>query len=248
MKKTVIRYIKSYFYKLGFQISRIKKHGLNKSDAFEMQKYLIGERDKLTIFDVGAYIGVTTAHYNQLFPNSKIYAFEPFIESYKKLQYNNLNFTNILSVNAALGHINGKLLFNSNLSAQTNSILKSNNQAEKIWGNGLLNTVEHVYINMITLDDFVIKNDIHRIDILKLDVQGAEFKVLEGAKETLEKGLIKMIYTEIIIMPTYEEQKYLDEVLTLFRINGFELFNIYNYSLTNFGQLRQVDVIFINKE
>ena len=46
-------------------------------------------------------------------------------------------------------------------------------------------------------------------------------------------------------MPTYSGQKHFDEVLYLLRSKGFQLFNLYNYSHTEFGELRQVDAIFI---
>jgi hypothetical protein len=57
-----------------------------------------------------------------------------------------------------------------------------------------------------------------------------------------------MIYTEIITLPTYEGQRYLDEILGQMRSHGFDLFNFYNYSCTNTGQLRQVDAIFIKSK
>jgi hypothetical protein len=61
----------------------------------------------------------------------------------------------------------------------------------------------------------------------------------------LDLGMINMIYTEIIMLPTYEGQIPFDETISLIRSFGFELFNFYNYSYTKKGQLRQVDAIFI---
>ena len=59
MKKNIIKHIKALLFKLGLLISRTKKKGLNKNDAFKMQKYLIGEFNQaFTIFEVGAYVGV----------------------------------------------------------------------------------------------------------------------------------------------------------------------------------------------
>jgi hypothetical protein len=48
-------------------------------------------------------------------------------------------------------------------------------------------------------------------------------------------------------MPTYQKQKHLDEILLLLRRKGFVLYNFYNLSYTNAGELRQVDAIFIKK-
>ena len=114
-----------------------------------------------------------------------------------------------------------------------------------IWGKGLLETIGTVDVEMTTLDNFVDENNIKKIDILKMDVQGAEFMVLNGAKKTFEKGIVNMIYTEIIMLPTYEGQIPFDETIKLIRSFGFELYNFFNYNLTDAGQLRQVDAIFI---
>lgn len=55
--------------------------------AFNKQKILMGNSDsELIIFDAGAYIGDVALKYNNLFPGSKIYCFEPFRDSWEKLK------------------------------------------------------------------------------------------------------------------------------------------------------------------
>ncbi len=46
--------------------------------------------------------------------------------------------------------------------------------------------------NMTTIDDFVIKEKLSQIDFIKMDIEGAELKALEGAKITLEKFAPKL--------------------------------------------------------
>jgi hypothetical protein len=69
---------------------------------------------------------------------------------------------------------------------------------------------------------------------------------MAGAKKTIEKGMIGLIYTEIITIPTYEGQQELDEALKMFRDYGFELFNIYNSGHTEDGRLQYIDAVFVN--
>jgi len=76
-------------------------------------------------------------------------------------------------------------------------------------------------------------------------VQGAEPLVLKGAEGLLRAGRVRMVYTEILVLPTYDGQARLDEFLSMMRGYGFELFNFFNLSVTAAGQLRQVDAIFI---
>ena len=55
-----------------------------------------------------------------------------------------------------------------------NSLNKPN---ERSWG---FNDEKSIDVEIITLDDFCLKNNINHIDILKIDVQGAELDVLKG--------------------------------------------------------------------
>lgn len=60
-------------------------------------------------------------------------------------------------------------------------------------GKKLFKTIE---VQTISLDEFIDTKKIKNIDILKIDVEGAELKVLEGVKENLHK--IKIIQIEIL--------------------------------------------------
>jgi hypothetical protein len=81
--------------------------------------------------------------------------------------------------------------------------------------------------------------------LLKLDVQGAEPLVLKGGEGLLRSGRVRLVYTEIMTLPTYAGQAELHEFLSMMRGYGFELFNIFNLSTTAAGQLRCVDAIFL---
>ena len=50
-------------------------------------------------------------------------------------------------------------------------------------------------VNVITLDSFAEKNRIKKIDVLKIDTQGAETEVLDGAQNLLKSNfeLIKLM-------------------------------------------------------
>jgi Methyltransferase FkbM domain len=66
-----------------------------------------------------------------------------------------------------------------------------------------------------SINSFCSEENISQIDILKVDVQGAEFDVLNGAKEMMSSGSISIIYCELIIPPIYENQRKLSEYFTL---------------------------------
>ena len=147
--------------------------------------------------------------------------------------------------NFGLSDENGTLKFHSNPSSATNSLLSTDSQGAETWTEGLLETKEVVEAEFKTLDAFVEEAGVPNVNILKLDVQGAEPRVLKGAESTLRDGKIDLIYSEIITQPTYVDQKRFDQALGVFYDCGFDLHNVYNLSLTKEGKLRQVDVIFV---
>lgn len=218
------------------------------NNAFEMQRYLTNySNNNVIIFDVGAFDGSISLKYAGLFPSSLIYSFEPFPESFSKLVEKTSEYSNILPVNKGVGDFVGFAKFNSNKFSQTNSLLNSHKLANKVWGKNLLDKKKVINVELTTIDSFVEKHNIKKIDILKIDTQGSEYLVLKGAKESLKRGIVKLIYTEIIMLPTYENQLDFDEFIKLMKSFGFRLFNLYNLSLTKEGELRQVDALFLQQ-
>lgn len=236
--------IKNAFEAFGLELTRKSVV----EDAFGLQKKLVESAGKaITIFDVGAHVGNISLKYNELFSNATIYGFEPFPESFKSLKKNTLQHKNIYPFNKGLGEYVGTSKFHSNVHEQTNSILATHAEGDSNWGSeNMLKTKEVLDVELTTIDQIVEAENIKRIDILKMDVQGAEYQVMAGAKKTIEKGMIGLIYTEIITIPTYENQQELDEALKMFREYGFELYNIYNSGHTEDGRLQYIDAIFVS--
>jgi len=218
-------------------------------DAAESDPFL--ELRKLTrnigepiIFDVGAHRGYITAKFRRLIPSCTIHAFEPFPESYQRLAERNTDDPRVYCHAFGLAERETEVELHANESAATNSILATDDAASETWGSGLLDTQSMVRIRVRPLDRVVEELGVSGIDILKLDVQGAEPLVMEGAAELCRAGKIRMIYTEIITQPTYKGQKRFDEALRVFYNRGFDLYNLYNLNSGDSGQLRQLDAIF----
>lgn len=82
--------------------------------------------------------------------------------------------------------------------------------------------------------------------MLKIDTQGFEKNVLEGARKSLEK--ITILQLEMSIEPLYEKEILFVEMVNLLQQIGFELFTLENGIRNSLnGKLLQVDGIFINK-
>src|SRR5262249_28941920 len=66
---------------------------------------------------------------------------------------------------------------------------------------------------------------IERVDFIKLDTQGSELMILEGAQETLRRGVFG-IEVEVELNPMYEDQPLLADVDRFLRPFGYELFDL----------------------
>jgi len=228
--------------RMGYRISRV---ALAYENPFLAMQHLLVRVEQPIIFDVGAHFGQVSRTFRECFPTSMVYAFEPFRESFAKLQGYTSSDANIKAFNFGLSDQGGMRDFHSNLSSATNSLFATDEQGgPQTWGAGLLKTTELVQAEFRTIDSVVASLQIPRIDILKLDVQGAESLVMAGAAEICRRGLIRLVYSEIIIQPAYKGQKRLDECLGSFYDSGFDLYNFYNFDRSNEGRLRQVYAIF----
>ncbi len=203
---------------------------------------LISNNSYLIIFDVGSHIGKTIKIYKSIFPKSKIYGFEPSKDSYQILLNKFADDKDILISDYALSNdCKIKTLFLSS-SDKLNSLKKPNKRA---WG---FEKSERVKVQTITIDDFCNENNIYHIGILKLDVQGSELDVLEGAKSMLSAGRIDLIYIEWQVVPLYENHSLYYEIGNYLGQFGYELFNLYNINEARSGQIRWADAIFTNKK
>jgi FkbM family methyltransferase len=200
--------------------------------------------EKPIIFDVGAHHGNTSRKFRRIFPKAIVYAFEPFRDSFARLKTATEEDLKIKCFNYGLSEHNGSQPFHSNPFSATNSLFSTDEMASNTWKPGILETKGIVHEKFKTLDSVISTLAVQTIDILKLDVQGAEHLVMKGSVSACQNHTIKCIYTEIIIQPTYNGQKRFDQALSVFYECGFDLYNIYNMSHNSKGKLRQIDAIF----
>lgn len=137
-------------------------------------------RECHTFVDVGAHIG----HYcwNAMGAFKRIYAFEPVPENFRCLRDNILNRGKTLKrkpkvylYNAAVGDCLG--------SAKLKYADPSNGKNSGAWELSENGEGREIDTAILTLDDL----KIDRVDLIKIDTQGWESRVLDGARETIER-------------------------------------------------------------
>jgi len=246
--------IKSLARLLGIDIRRARprpRSGQYPSEVdphHEMMRFLGAEKAH-NIIDVGAHTGESALAFRKSFPRANIHAFEPFPASYKTLLERTKHDRNIYPSPLALSSVAGTASLNVNKSAATNSLLRTDERAFETWNRSdVTSTLGVVTVPVSTLDSFCAQRNISEIDLLKLDAQGAEYDIISGARDLITRGAIRLIYTEIIIMPSYQGQAQFDETLLVLREGNFILHNLYNYCYTNEGRVNQLDAIFVRSD
>jgi FkbM family methyltransferase len=142
----------------------------------------------MTVIDVGANIGYYTLLSARLVGNNgKVYAFEPEPQNYALLVRNiELNdYKNVIPVNQAVSNKMGKAALFLNREAGAHGMLPDR---ENIIG---VTTVETV-----NLDEYF-KGREYPLDIIKIDVEGAELAVLKGMPNIIRKNDNLKIFTEL---------------------------------------------------
>lgn len=144
------------------------------------------------IFDTGANKGQSIRRFKKIFPKSIIHAFEPIKEEFLKLEDEFKNDKNIFLNNFALGDSIDQKKFNIMVNTGHSSFYKLNPDSEwlKIRSKEF-NSNEKKYekkivdVKIDTINNYCKKNNISFVHILKLDTQGYEEKILEGASKIL---------------------------------------------------------------
>ena len=217
---------------------------------------LVKNEKRLVIFDVGCYRGIFTKSMLDLIGNKKykIYLFDINKKVKKYISYL-LRLKNIYYNEVALSNKNGKANYNYNkffeaAGSSLSSLVKNDatwNFTRKLV---LLSRKEFVTytVHTITLDSFVKKNKIKSIDILKIDIEGSEYELLKGAKNTLNKNKIKIILVEILAKKKFYIKKE-KKVLNLLKRKNFALLKKANIpSISLFSNIRGGDYLLVNKK
>lgn len=142
------------------------------------------------LFDVGANVGEYTKMLLKYFPDASIHSFEPARETYRILS-KNICENNVLLNNFGLSD---KVTQETLYYDAEGSGMASLYERQLDWKGMELSKSETV--QLLTLDNYCEDHGIDSIDLLKMDVEGNEYKVLQGGSRMLSERRIKSIQME----------------------------------------------------
>lgn len=193
-------------------------------------KHYFNIDDIKVIFEIGSMDGKDSLLFREHFPNSLIYAFEGLPSNYEMFLK---NLPSINTYNKVIFNYDGKIIFNEK---NTNGIHGVFDRGQE-YGQKTITTV------CCRIDTFCRQNNIEKIDMVKIDVEGATYEVLESFGTLLQKAKVMHIETEDY--PFFKGQQLDNAVDRLLRENNFELLDKAGCMIGNTG--KQYDSIWINK-
>jgi len=221
---------------------------------------LIKNGKKLVVFDVGCYRAIfsktilnltnKTKHKFYLFDiNKKVKNYIKDLLKLKNVYYNEIALSN----KNGIKNYNYNRFFESAGSSLSNIVKNDRrwNFSRKLIFKFLFlkpkNFIKYK-VPTITLDSFVRKNKIKIIDILKIDIEGSEYELLKGAKDTLKKNKIKIILVEIIDKKKnyFKKEK---KILNLLKKRNFILLKKANiWSISLLSNIKGGDYLLFNNK
>jgi FkbM family methyltransferase len=181
-------------------------------------RFLFKDSPPLVIMDVGCCEGEDSLRYLKLFPEAFIYGIEPNPENVSKIH----SLTELMSsgrfylTQAAVSNQVGT----STLHLSSGNPIDKPNTSEWDYGNkssSLLRPTtlmqrivpwlrfeQSIDVPTITLDRIADQNEIRQVDILHMDIQGAELLAFQGAQRLLNR--IGVIWVEVADCQIYQDQ------------------------------------------
>lgn len=205
----------------------------------------------MTVLDVGAHTGFFTILFADLVgEEGRVYSFEPCRRHVKLLKENisanGLHWVNISPM--ALSEKTGRAVLHLNPVNDGGHSLADLSDNRGLIGRNSNKLTE--YIETTTLDKFVNEKGIRNIDVMKIDIEGAETLFLEGAVNTLSSGMVAKIICETGTQAQRLMGKTERDLRNIFYSHGFRSYFI-GETLSEFGPeqpVRRLSNILYTKE
>ena len=183
--------------------------------SYEMNKRLAFEREispGAVTYDIGANVGYFSLLAAKLAgPEGQVYAFEPlprnteFLRKHVKINH----FDNIEVIEAAVSDHSGEAHFDLGASSAMGHLAEAGG----------------IQVRMVTLDEMLAAGELRAPDYMKVDVEGAEFETLKGARKLLEE------HHPVLFLDTHQREAHLPTI-ELLRELGYEFEILDGKSLT----------------
>ena len=220
MKEIIRDFANRLMFRHRFELFRPSRFPRGRSLEIDLARLFERQHRQLeVILDVGANVGQTARRFSLRFPNASIHSFEPIAEAFDSLRKNVRSLGNVTPHNFALGDATGHVRMEIDPGdSERNRIVEESASRARF---------EECSIK--TLDDVCAELSLSRIDFLKIDVEGYESHVLNGATRLFKRGQIASVYAEVDFLRKGLHANFF-EIHEFFERNDFIFYALYDYS------------------
>jgi FkbM family methyltransferase len=187
------------------------------------------------VFDVGANVGQSAREFLRRFPDAQVYAFEPTAEAFGRLQAALAGEARARTIHVGLADAPGDALMHVDPSVSGRSaIADDGNEA----------------VTLTTVDVFCMERRIDHIDLLKVDTEGFDLRVLHGAASLLGRSAIGLVNVEAAIDPDNALHVPLAAMRDYLEPIGYRVFGFYDQMgewIAEQPQLRRLNAVFVSE-
>lgn len=237
---SVIQYIRQIANSRGYDFCKVGRNRLGRILELDLVALTRPDGD---IFDVGANTGRAARLITGLFPNSRLWSFEPCKESYDEL-CRSQDLAHVKAFNCAVGATDGDAILNKFNGSELNSILDRTDDADKYIDPTSIQKSGTENVKVRRLDTIAKEKGISTISFLKIDTQGFDLEVLKGASELLATGSIGLIQVEVNFAPLYQDQPAFSELLNYLNGYHYGLVGLYEAIRQDNGCIKWCDALF----
>ena len=231
---------KNILRKFGYDINQYPTQDIRR--RIQLFKYFNINK----IFDVGANTGGYASSMRSAGYVDNIISFEPVKEAFDQLAKRAIHDTKWETKNIALGNNDGSSIINVSQNLVSSSIAEMSSLHVDSAPDSVYVRKEEIKIHKLDTIFFDLADKQDKI-ILKIDTQGFEKNVIDGAEKSLP--LISGLQLEMSLVPLYNNELLFPELLRYLHDRGYSLYSLENgFSNPESGQLLQVDGIFFRKD
>jgi FkbM family methyltransferase len=233
--------LKNITRNFGFEIIRFTPQA---SNTARLKHFLSYYKFNL-VFDVGANTGQYASGLREFGYEGRIVSFEPVPSAYSLLKIQSDKDVNWkIAPRCAIGNQDGEIEINISDDTQCSSLLALTDEHLDAFPNSSYSITEKVKVFKL---DTVAKNFLNGnsdVILLKIDTQGYEKQVIEGAKEFLPN--ILGLQVELSLTHLYKDEVLYDEMIVFLSELGFNLYAIIpGFTDTTTGKMLQMDGLFL---
>lgn len=236
----MIKYlVKEFFHLFGLDLVKYPRAEVKRRG----QVFMNFEID--LILDIGANKGQFATEVRESGYSNRIVSFEPLSSAFGVLQRKAAKDPLWQVHRTAVGAIAETTVINVSANSHSSSILEI--LPDHLLAEPRSKYVSKESIEVVTLDELLPTIEAGAKNMyLKIDTQGYEWEVLQGASKNISRFLL--VQMELSFVPLYDGEKLFEELLATMKNLGFDLYSMeQGFYDPHTARLLQADVLFINR-